>query len=354
MVRNVLIRFLLLPFSLLYGLGVSINNLLYRWEVLKPFRFSLPIISVGNLTVGGSGKTPHTEYLIRLLSPHITVATMSRGYGRKTKGFLIARENHSAYEIGDEPLQYLRKFDNIFVCVAENRGMGVPKLISKQPEIQTILLDDAFQHRSIEPGLNLLLTEYARPYYRDFLMPSGRLREWPSGAQRADAIIVSKCPEQIDRASMEDIERRLKPQPQQEVFFSYYKYLDPYNAFNPSQKVKLEDFDSIFLVSAIANTDYLIEYLERQDCEVYDLSFEDHHSFTNYEISNMAKRFSEQPGQKKLMLTTEKDAMRLELHKGYFLEMDIQVFALPIEVQFHDYKSEFDEYVQNYLLNFKV
>ena len=354
MVRNLLIRILLIPFSLLYGIGVSINNLLYRWEILKPFRFSLPIISVGNLTVGGSGKTPHTEYLIRLLSPHISLATMSRGYGRKTKGFLIATENISAYEIGDEPLQYARKFDDIVVSVAENRGMGVPKLLSKHPEVETILLDDAFQHRSIEPGLNILLTEYAKPYYKDFLMPSGRLREWASGAKRADAVVVSKCPDEISSEQMLNISKKLNLQNHQKLFFSYYKYLRPYNIFNPSQSVHLSEFDSVFLVSAIANTDYLMAYLEEQHLDVYDLSFEDHHRFSNYEISNIIHRFHEQSGNRKILLTTEKDAMRLELHKGYFLEKDTQVFALPIEVRFHSFQSSFDDYIKDYLLNVKV
>lgn len=354
MVRNVFIRILLLPFSLLYGLGVSINNLLYRWEILKPFRFSLPIISMGNLTVGGSGKTPHTEYLIRLLSTNISIATMSRGYGRKTRGFRIARENDSAYEIGDEPLQYTRKFDNVVVCVAENRGMGVPKLLSKEPHIETILLDDAFQHRSIEPGLNILLTDYSKPYYDDFLMPSGRLREWASGAKRADAVIVTKCPEEITVDQKNKIRSKLKLLPNQAIFFSYYEYHTPYNIFNPSQKARISDFDSAFLVSAIANTDYLIRYLESRKLDVYDLSFEDHHAFTNYEISNIIRRFQEQKGENKILLTTEKDAMRLELHRGYFLEKDIQVYALPIQVQFHPYQKSFDEYVKDYLLSVKI
>jgi len=354
MVRNLLIRILLLPFSLLYGLGVSINNLFYRWEVLKPFRFSLPIISVGNLTVGGSGKTPHTEYLIRLLQPHISLATMSRGYGRKTKGFLLAKENYSAYELGDEPLQYARKFEDVVVSVAENRGMGVPKLLSKHPEVETILLDDAFQHRSIEPGLNILLTEFSKPYYKDFLLPSGRLREWTSGAKRADAVVVSKCPESVSLHQMERIEKKLHLLPRQQLFFSYYKYLRPYNIFNPSQKADLANYDAVFLVSAIANTDYLLTYLESQNLSVNDLSFEDHHRFSNYEISNIIHRFEQQSGERKILLTTEKDAMRLELHKGYFLEKDVQVFALPIEVRFHPFKESFDDYIKDYLLSVKV
>ncbi len=354
MVRNVFIRILLLPFSLLYGLGVSLNNLFYRWEVLKPFRFSLPIISVGNLTVGGSGKTPHTEYLIRLLSNNISIATMSRGYGRKTRGFRIAKQNDSAYEIGDEPLQYARKFENLVVCVAENRGMGVPKLLSKQPQIETILLDDAFQHRSIEPGLNILLTDYSKPYYDDFLMPSGRLREWPSGAKRADAVIVTKCPEEITMDQKDKIRGKLNLLTNQELFFSYYEYYRPYNIFNPSQKASLSEFDSAFLVSAIANTDYLIRYLERRQLDVHDLSFEDHHAFNNYEISNIIRRFQEQKGENKILLTTEKDAMRLELHKGYFLEKDIQVYALPIKVKFHPDELSFDDYVKDYLLSVKI
>jgi tetraacyldisaccharide 4'-kinase len=279
---------------------------------------------------------------------------MSRGYGRKTKGFLLAHDNISAYEIGDEPLQYARKFDDIVVSVAENRGMGIPKLLSHHPEVETVLLDDAFQHRSIEPGLNILLTEFSKPYYADFLMPTGRLREWASGAKRADAVIVSKCPEKVSLDQMEEIKKKLNLQNHQELFFSYYKYLRPYNIFNPAQAIHLSDFDSVFLVSAIANTDYLLGYLESQGLEVYDLSFEDHHQFSNYEISNIIRRFEEQKGEKKILLTTEKDAMRLELHKGYFLEKDTQVFALPIEVRFHEFQGAFDDYIKDYLLNVKV
>lgn len=354
MVRNIVIRILLLPFSILYGLGVALRNAFYNTGLLKSVEFSLPVISVGNLTVGGAGKTPHTEYLIQLLKEDIKLATMSRGYGRKTRGFFIAEEHHSAVEIGDEPLQYLRKYDDIVVSVSESRALGIPKLLSEYPDIQTILLDDAFQHRSVKPGLNILLTEYSKPYYKDFLLPTGRLREWATASKRADIIIVSKCPLELKKETMHSMKKKLRLGDHQKLFFSYYHYDRIYNIFNPVETARLENFDTCLIVSAIAQTDYMIEYLDSMGLDVRDISFEDHHRFTNYEIARMIKVFQEIESGNKVLLTTEKDAMRLELHKGYFLEHDTKVFALPVQVRFHEFEDgKFDRAVRNHLLEFK-
>ncbi len=178
MIQQTLVKILLAPFSLLYGVGVSLRNFLYQKELLKGIRFDIPVISVGNLSIGGAGKTPHIEYLIRLLQPYIYVSTLSRGYKRSTKGFLLARPHHNAKSIGDEPLQFVRKFPGVVVAVAENRSFAVPQMMMAAPHLQAILLDDAFQHRSIEAGLNILLTQYNLPFTQDYLLPSGRLREW--------------------------------------------------------------------------------------------------------------------------------------------------------------------------------
>jgi tetraacyldisaccharide 4'-kinase len=355
MVRNILIRILLIPFALLYGLGVAIRNLLYQWNLLKSIEFSLPVIGIGNLTVGGAGKTPHTEYLIKLLSPYIQLATLSRGYGRKTKGFLLAQEYHSAVEIGDEPLQFFRKFPEVVVSVSESRGLGIPQLLSKRPEVQTILLDDVFQHRAVQPGLNLLLTEYHKPFTDDFILPVGRLREWPAGAQRADAIIVTKCPIDSTRAEREAVGQKVRQRPDQKIFYSFYRYGRPYNIFNPTLTSPLESYTDVLMVSAIAQTDQLIQFLEAQELNVRELSFEDHHKFTSYEVANMIRIFQEMESDQKLFLTTEKDAMRMELHKGYFLEHNIQVFALPVEVSFFsEQEYNFNRYVKDFLLDFEI
>lgn len=355
MIQHRLIQILLIPFSLLYGLGISLRNFAYKYGLLKGVAFNLPIISVGNLTIGGAGKTPHIEYLIRLLKDYINVATLSRGYGRKTRGFLFVKSNNTSEEVGDEPLQFRRKFPNILVSVSENRTFAIPQLLMNQPDLQTVLLDDAFQHRSIEPGLNILLTEYQYPYTKDFLLPSGRLREWSSAAQRADIIIVSKCPNKLPEEERQRFIEELEPLSYQKIFFSYYTYQKPYYIFNPIYRAPLNPELNVLLISAIARTEYLVDYLEAQVDSVKVLQYEDHHYFTKYDISHLKRNFELINNPNKIILTTEKDAMRLELHREYLIEHKLPVFVLPTEVAFHgsDGKS-FDQSIQQFLLNFSV
>lgn len=355
MIQNALVKILLLPFSFLYGLGVSLRDTFYRKGLLKGVEFDVPTISVGNLSLGGAGKTPHIEYLIRLLKDYIHVATLSRGYKRKTKGFLFVEPGNNADHVGDEPLQFKRKFPDIAVSVAESRTFAVPKIMMEYPDTQTILLDDAFQHRSIKPGLNILLTEFDHPFTRDWLIPSGRLREWPSAYQRADILIVSKCPPELPSQQREAIISELKPFSYQKVFFSYYTYQTPYHILRPSLKVQLNKNMDVLLICAIARTDYLLQHLEAQVNNVTVLEYEDHHYFSKYDLAHLQKTFHEMPSDQKLILTTEKDAMRLEMHRPFIIEHRLPLFALPIEVAFHDNDSAiFDEVVQNYLLSFKI
>jgi len=257
MLQQNLFKILMAPISLLFGMGVSVRDFLYRMGLLKGVEFNIPVISVGNLSVGGAGKTPHIEYLIRLLKDYINVSTLSRGYKRKTKGYLKVRPNMNAEQVGDEPLQFKRKFPEIMVAVGESRTFAIPQMVLDQPNLQTVLLDDAFQHRSIKPGLNILLTEYSHPFTRDYLLPSGRLREWRSAYERADIIIVSKCPPQLAEAEKEVFRKEIKPFPHQKLFFSYYDYYPAYYMFNPKYVVKLEPDVDVLLVCAIARTDYL-------------------------------------------------------------------------------------------------
>jgi tetraacyldisaccharide 4'-kinase len=355
MIQQKLIKILLIPFSLLYGLGIGIRNFAYKYNLLKGVEFNLPIISVGNLTVGGAGKTPHIEYLIRLLKDYIDIATLSRGYGRKTKGFLLVNPNDTAEDVGDEPLQFKRKYPDILVSVSENRTFAIPKLIMEKTDLQAVLLDDAFQHRNIEPGLNILLTEYQYPYTKDFLLPSGRLREWPSAASRADIIIVSKCPNELSESDKQAMIAELEPLSYQKIFFSYYSYLKPYYIFNPVYRAPLNEELNILLISAIARTEYLVEHLEAAVNSVRVLQFEDHHYFTKYDVGQLKRNFELIESKNKIILTTEKDAMRLELHRSYLLEHKLPVFVLPIEVTFHgEDGNNFNKIIQQYLLNFRV
>lgn len=354
MVQNTFIKLLLLPFSLLYGAGVTLRNVLYKVKLLRSISFNIPVIGVGNLSVGGAGKTPHIEYLIHLLSPFVNTAILSRGYKRKTKGFQFVGASDSALSVGDEPFQYFLKYKNIKVAVSESRSLGVPMLLNKYPETQAILLDDSYQHRSVSPGLNILLTEFDRPYYDDFLLPSGRLREFSSGAVRSDIIIVTKCPSDLDENKKQIVIQKIKPLPNQNVFFSKYIYGNPYNIFN-GNRVNLKEYDQIILLTAIANENYLLDHLGTYETEVHSVHYEDHHYFSPHEVSQVALQYENLISDKKLILTTEKDATRLMLHASYLREKNLPIYILPLKVEilFGDQQA-LNEQVKNFLLNFAV
>lgn len=354
MIQSLLVRILLAPFSLLYGIGVSLRDFFYERGLLKASKFDLPVISVGNLSLGGAGKTPHIEYLIRLLAPYINTATLSRGYKRKTKGYIKVERSSNALLVGDEPLQFARKFNDLFVAVGESRTFAIPEMLMQKPNLQVILLDDAFQHRAIDPGLNVLLTEYSLPFTKDYLMPAGRLREWRSSYKRADIMIVSKCPPEITQAEKESFIEELNPLGHQKIYFSYYKYLQPYHLFNHEVKLDFTPDLEIILICAIAKTDYLVEHLEEIAWSVKSLEYEDHHYFSSFDISNLNGIYNNFEAENKVILTTEKDAMRLELHRKYIEDNNLPIFVLPVEVAFHFDEGEiFDTDVRDFLLNFK-
>jgi tetraacyldisaccharide 4'-kinase len=355
MIQHFIFRILLSPFSLLYGIGISLRDLFYRKGLLKGITFDIPIISVGNLSVGGAGKTPHIEYLVRLLKSYIDIATLSRGYKRKTKGFLVVDALNNAERVGDEPLQFKRKFPDVLVTVAENRTFAIPEILKINEATKAILLDDAFQHRSIQAGLNILLTEYSHPFTKDYLLPSGRLREWRSAYQRADIIIVSKCPDVLSEEEKQAMISQIKPFAHQKIFFSYYQYQMPYYIFNPRYRGQLKDDVEVLLICAIARADYLIDYLNEQVASVKVLEYEDHRYFSEYDVSHLKKVFDNMPAQKKVILTTEKDAMRLELHKAFLVEHQLPIFAIPAEVAFHFEEGvQFDQAVKDFLLDFRA
>ncbi len=340
---------------MLYGLGMGIRNLMYRIGVLRSVHFDLPVISVGNLTVGGTGKSPHIEYLLRWLDQYINVAVLSRGYGRKTEGYRPVSVIDSVEQSGDEPVQFKRKFPNVPISVSESRALGVPELVKRNPDTHCVLLDDAFQHLAVTPGLNILLTEYSRPFTRDWLLPAGRLREGRYEYRRADIIIVTKCPPDLTARQRQNMISEIDPFPRQRVFFSKYRYGLPYELLRPDVRRSLDLSTDVLLVSAIANTDYLLQYLGQQVNSVQALEYSDHHYFEEEDLRTVHRRFEALPGQNKIILTTEKDATRLELHRAFLWQRQLPVFVLPAEVDFCDSdESSFKAEIQRFLTEFKV
>lgn len=338
-----LLRWLLLPFSLLYGLGTGLRNWLYNKKVITSWEIPVKSIVVGNLSVGGTGKSPLVVYLIQqYLQQNKKVATLSRGYGRSTKGVRFAKQSDTVQEIGDEPLQYKTRFDDrIQVIVAEKRVDGAKAILEKQPDTEIILLDDAFQHRAVSAGLNILVTKYDAPFSKDFLLPTGNLRESKSGASRADVIIVSKCPESISQSEKDQFERNLCKNGQK-IFFSTIKYGD----LVPISNVSVKKVENILLVTGIATPEPLIRHLESQ-FNLTHLKFADHHDFTDKDIKSIHQKFNTFASRDKIIVTTEKDFMRLrgfsEVTNG-----EIPWFYQPIEVTI-DNEEEFNNLLNEYV-----
>jgi len=329
-------KYLLLPFAGLYNLATRLRNYLYDIGHSRSFQFDSVVISVGNLNVGGSGKTPMIEYLIRLLSDRYKVATLSRGYRRKTTGFHIATQHDDALSIGDEPYQLLRKFgDKIIVTVGEERALAIPTILNECPKVQIILMDDAFQHRAVVPQFSILVTDFEKPFYKDFLLPLGRLREARVGAERAHAIVVTKCPELTDQQESEIRHELHKLSGNKPVFFTSMQYQNPV-AIGHTNPVGKE----VILVSGIAkNTS-----LEKEAAKHYEVKkhfrFPDHHSYTREQIENIhqtADFFNANT-----ILTTEKDMVKL-IHQPLFEHVKRKSwFYLPIQAAFIKNGSDFD------------
>ncbi len=351
---NIFARILLWPFSVLYGIAITSRNLLYDIGIVKSTSFSIPIINVGNLSIGGAGKTPHVEYLLSSLMPYMNLAVLSRGYKRKTKGFRFASDADDASTIGDEPYLYYRKYPEVTVTVGESRTVAIPEMLKYKPDIQAVVLDDAFQHRSISPHLNILLTTFDAPFTRDSLLPAGRLREYRNGYSRAHIIIVTKCPEYLSSEDAENMVNELKPYPEQKVFFSRYEYNTLYGLFDTQSRLTLSEDMDVILISAIADTEYLHTYLENNVRNVYNLEYEDHHIFSEDEIDYLEKVFMETESENKIIITTEKDASRLSMLYTHIKKKSLPIFVLPIQVKIMmDGEKEFDGLVKASLLNFK-
>lgn len=352
-------RWLLLPFAFIYGLIVWIRNRMFDTNVLPSKEFNLPIISVGNITVGGTGKTPHVEYLLKLLHQEKKVAVLSRGYKRKSSGFLVAGIDTSSVKIGDEPRQIKRKFPEVAVAVDGNRVHGINKLLSGAASFDpdVIVLDDAFQHRYVKPGLSILLVDYNRPLEKDYMLPYGRLRESVSEKKRANIIIVTKAPPELKPIERRIISTDMKLFPYQNLFFTYLKYgaLKPVFFENAELSTKKTDDTKldVLLVTGIANPIPLKEYIESKYNRVEHLKFPDHHSFTAKDLSKIDKVFNAMASDNTIIITTEKDAVRMSDNK-IFEPLASILYYVPIEVEFLDNDHEvFNKRVASFISNSK-
>lgn len=339
-------RYLLLPFAFVYGAIVWFRNWLFDKNIFKSAAFNFPIICVGNLAVGGTGKTPLVEYLLRLLKEDFVIATISRGYKRKTKGFGIANENTTALEIGDEPMQFHKKFPDVTVAVGEERLVAIPQLLQEKPATEVIILDDAFQHRSIKAGLNILLTEYKDLYTRDLPLPAGDLRDIKQSAKRANIIIVTKCKNSLQAGEKDAIINELQPTANQSVYFTCILYGNPYHLFNKQQTTISSD-TAVLLICGIANPKPLKDFLNAQ-VNTYDmLRYADHHIFDSDDLLDIKKQFEKIKSAKKIMITTEKDGVRMQKFEQEL--SGFPIYVLPIQ---HDFLFNEAVNFQNQVIEF--
>lgn len=341
-----LLALLLSPFTLIYYALMRFRNHLFDIGYTKSFQFDHPVIAVGNLSVGGTGKSPMIEYMIRLLSGRFKLTTLSRGYGRKSRGFKIATEKDDANTIGDEPFQFYLKYgQSINVAVGEERALAIPEILFKCPDNQLILLDDAFQHRKVVPNLNILLTEYKKPFYHDWVLPSGRLREPRRGAKRADIIVVTKCPEDLAEKDMENMQGKIQRYAKTgiPVFFSAIKYLDPKPVLHDSQ---FSFSGNVYLFTGIANPQPLVGYIRSKYNLLFHRKFNDHHDYQKKDINGMVAHFKQFGIDDQVILTTEKDRVKLLSESIRHEIRQIPVFYLPIECYFLKNGHIFDGQVQ--------
>lgn len=345
-------RILLFPFALLYGAGVMLRNWMYDKSILKTSVFNIPIIGVGNLSVGGTGKSPMVEYLAGLLKEQYKVATLSRGYKRRTKGYLLASASTTALEIGDEPMQFYLKHPEISVAVGEERIEAIPQLLYDRPSTEVIILDDAFQHRAIKAGLNILLTDSQNLYIDDFFLPTGDLRDQPGSARRADILVVTKCRPDLNEAEATRIRASLKPLPHQQVFFTTIRYGQPYHIVN-RQNYALNKKLEVLLVCGIANPDPLKKFL-LEEAHTFDACYySDHHIFTIDDLREIRSRFEAMDAAEKIIITTEKDAVRLVKFGNELRDMPFYVLPIAVGFLFADARR-FNDLIVHFVRTFNL
>ena len=338
-------KWLLLPFALIYRCVAVVRNWLFDWGVLKSKAYGVPVIVVGNITVGGTGKTPHVEYLVRSLCAKQRVAVVSRGYGRSTKGFVEVRPEADAKSVGDEPLQIKRKFTDICVAVDEVRTHAIDRLLAADAA-DTFILDDAFQHRHVRVGLNIVLVDYNRPIFKDLMLPAGRLREPRSGIGRANIVIVTKCPDVLTEQEQRSFTERLRLKPGTEVFFTRFGY-GQLTAIGNSPAAPDLKGRTVVVATGIARPERLYSHLAESGAKVVSLKFPDHHFFTPADIDKIATLYQSVKSEQKMVVMTEKDATRLtpELISQFG---GVPVYYLPIQVEFIGGQSRFDALVSQF------
>ena len=350
------LRWLLYPFSVIYDLITRMRNYLFDHGILKSVSFDKPVICIGNITVGGTGKTPHTEYIAKLLLPDFKVFMISRGYKRSSAGVVIANSNSNAGDIGDEPFQMKSKFQDLSVIVAEKRVEGINESLKLSPPPDIILLDDAFQHRHVNPGLNILLVDYTRPVWKDLTFPAGNMRESWSSYKRADIIIITKCPSTFTDFQRDRILKKFKHFSSENIYFSGFKYGNPYSLVQQNEKISIDHEMSVLLVTGIANPKPLVNYLLQLTPHLTKLEFPDHHQFSNKDVLNISNKFSQLNGDNKILITTEKDAVRLREVNLLSNSIVEKTYIIPVEVQFFfsqetKFNNQIFEYVRNYHFN---
>ncbi|NNF01185.1 MAG: tetraacyldisaccharide 4'-kinase [Bacteroidia bacterium] len=341
---------LLFPFTILYSIICRIRNLLYDLGLIRSNSYKLPVISIGNLSTGGTGKSPHTEYLISLLSAQHKVCTLSRGYGRKSSGFRIANAQDTFAELGDEPLQYYRKFPDITVAVDEKRARGILEILKSRPETSLVILDDAYQHRSVKPGFNILISTWQDPFTRDYILPSGNLREPRKSANRADAIIISKVDKEVSAQHKELLKADIKRYSDAPVFCSRIIYTDLRSLSDREKIVGSQELSKmhVLLLSGIANADPLLKHIKTISKSVTELKYGDHKHYGKSEIAELHQIFNNIDDTNKLIVTTEKDAMRL-LHPAILSDIrSLPIYFQEIKIEIEN-KTQFDKMIVDYV-----
>ncbi len=337
--KTKILKYVLTPFSWMYGAVTSVRNWMFDSNILTQEEFDIPVVSVGNITVGGTGKTPHTEYIVGMLSMDYNIAVLSRGYKRKTKGFIIANSKSTPDTVGDEPMQIYNKYGSkVKVAVCENRRKGIQELIRQFPNLQLIVLDDAYQHRYVKPKVSILLMDYNRPFYDDHILPLGRLRESPHQINRADMVIVTKCPETIMPIDQRILQKKLDLMKFQKLYFSRYTYggLTPVFPDDKPYNVSLGDLtkrDSVLLLSGIANPRGFVRHFRNYPFKIRVCHFPDHHNFSKEDLENIRKTFENLQGERKIILTTEKDAIRLAYNPYFPNRLKQLTYYTPISVK---------------------
>ncbi|MDU1891761.1 MAG: tetraacyldisaccharide 4'-kinase [Dysgonomonas sp.] len=333
----------LLPLSWLYGLIVYIRNKMFRWGIYKREEFDIPVICIGNITVGGTGKTPHTEYLIDILQEKYRVGMLSRGYKRKTKGYVLADSSSTSRDIGDEPFQIKQKYPDTIVAVDGNRRRGIRKMLELENPPEIILLDDAFQHRYVKPSYTIILSDYNRPVYEDKLLPAGRLREPMSYLHAANMIIITKCPPDLQPIDYRIISHDINAYPYQQLYFTSFHYKELKSVFD-NDKLSLDYLTDkhILLVTGIASPKGILKKLAEYSDKVKAITYSDHYNFKAKDIKYITKEFEAIESSNKIILVTEKDATRLVGRNDIKEEIKEKIFSLPIEVSFMTEEGEKD------------